>query len=110
MLQPVALAQIHWLSQRQGGRAEPPPGPLYPTTAQFVDGQETFSVVLRFPGFSSAGDSKTSTVELTLLAPDLLPDVVDQLVPGARLRIKEGRRTVAECQVLSVRTAEVGRS
>jgi hypothetical protein len=45
-------------------------------------------------------------VELSLLLPDNLPDVVKKLGVGSRLLIHEGRKVVAEGKVLSLRTIE----
>lgn len=103
MTDPVADVRIEWLDPAEGGRAEPPPGPLYPTTAQFADHAETFSVVLHLLEPVSSGARRAHSAQLTLLAPDRLPDLVEHLVPGVQLVIKEGRRTVAKCHVLSVR-------
>jgi hypothetical protein len=52
---------------------------------------------LRFTG------GNQQTAELRLLAPENLPDVVARLAPGTELQITEGPRTVAECQIVSVR-------
>jgi hypothetical protein len=71
----------------------------YASTAYFRDESldKLFSVVLRFTGGS------IQQAELRLLVPQNLPEVAARLVPGAELYITEGARTVAECQVVSVR-------
>ena len=37
MLQPVALADIYWLPPGEGGRLQPPAGPVYAATAKFAE-------------------------------------------------------------------------
>ena len=108
MSYPVAKFQIHWLTPEEGGRKSgPPPGPLYAATARFAEDAEErqFSVAL------NRLDKDTNTnqwleVELSLLFPDNLPDVVKRLVAESRLLIHEGRKVVAEGKVLSVRVIE----
>jgi hypothetical protein len=108
MLYPVAHVQLRWLSPAEGGRTTPPTGPAYATTAHFAEetAAQLFSVVLRLGGGPGPDRVGTGEAELTLLAPDNLPDVVRRLTPGAELRITEGPRPVAECRVRSVRTVE----
>jgi hypothetical protein len=106
MIQPVATARIRWLPPSEGGRGSPPAGPIYAATAHFADEPYQFSVVLRSTN-KGAGVVGEEEVDLNLLAPDRLPDVVARIVPNTRLFIMEGARTVAECELLSVRTAEV---
>ena len=102
MIYPVATVQLRWLTPDEGGRQAPPRGPTYAATAHFADEtvEQSFSVVLCLLFSPSAKDG---IVELTLLAPSNLPAVVQRFVPGSQLRITEGTRTVAECQVESVR-------
>jgi hypothetical protein len=61
---------------------------------------QTFTVILTFPtaGVSPGG---TTDAGLELLAPDLLPDVVNDLTPGRRLTVYSGPREVAELEVLT---------
>jgi hypothetical protein len=60
--------------------------------------------VLRLSGAKLADQGKPVEVELGLLAPERLPEIVQRLVPGSQLFITEGLRTVAEGKVLSVRS------
>lgn len=106
MFQPVASARIRWLTLAEGGRHKQPSGPNYAATAHFQDGMELFSVVLKFEG-SSNQNGIQKDVELTLLAPDKLPDIVARLVPSSRLVITEGSRPVAECDILAVQMKDV---
>jgi hypothetical protein len=108
MLYPVALAEVRWRTPAEGGRSLPPSGPVYSTVAQLTDYPEYFSVVLRFVGAKAPSRTASQQCELTLLAPDRLPDVVAKLVPGAHLLLREGRRIVAECTVVAVRGDENG--
>jgi hypothetical protein len=107
MIQPVATARIRWLSPAEGGRGSPPAGPVYAATAHFADEPDQFSVVLRSTSLGIGVLGAKGEVDLHLLAPDRLPNVVARIVPTARLFIMEGARTVAECELLSVRTADV---
>jgi len=102
MSHPIAHARIKWLAPDQGGRQRPPTGPVYATTAHFGDLNELFSVLLRFEAATENGQN-LGEAELTLLAPENLPDIVGRLVAGCHLFITEGPRTVAEACVLSVR-------
>lgn len=104
MSYPIARLQLRWLTPDEGGRQSGPPlGPVYTPTARFahdsIDSQ--FSVLLH----RSDTDSNTwewKDVELFLLFPENLPEIVNQLVPGSNLKIHEGRNVVAEGQVLTV--------
>ncbi len=104
---PVALTRVRWRTVSEGGRDSPPPGPLYPTAARFDNDTEVFSAVLRLLKPISNGDRLEHEAELQLLAPDLMPDIASKLVPGSRLVIKEGRREVADCEVVAVTVREV---
>jgi hypothetical protein len=106
MLQPVACARVRWRTAAEGGRSQPPAGPVYASVGRFADGQECFSVVLRFPEAAAQGGCGPHDCELTLLAPDRLPDIASQFAPGRRLDVLEGARIVAECELLSVRTED----
>jgi hypothetical protein len=105
MSEPVAEVRLRWLAPQEGGRTSPlqPSGAPYAATACFRGDPiaDLFSVVLRFTGGS------TRTAELRLLAPENLPEIAARLSPGTELRITEGARTVAECQVVSVRQSAV---
>ncbi len=102
MIQPIAKVRLRWLTPAEGGRTKPPTGPLYAATARFGDDTEVFSVVLRFAEATPPNGPPLQEVELTLLAPDRLPDIAERIVPRQRLLITEGPRPVAECEVLSV--------
>jgi hypothetical protein len=106
MLVPVAQVQLDWLSAKEGGRKTPFTGSPYATNARFVGDSDTeiFSVVLRFENSTVANPSQGA---LTLLAPELLPRLRERLIPGARLEITEGPRTVARCQVVSVQNEQI---
>ena len=93
-------ATLRWLSPQEGGRREPPTGPEYATTARFVgEGPDaTFSVVIRFKNKAAAPNSG-QPVDISLLAPENLPDVERRLVDEHSLIITEGPRPVAECRL-----------
>jgi hypothetical protein len=101
MSETKADVRLRWLTPEEGGRKFPPhpSGQPYATTAYFHGDSlaELFSVVLRF----TAGGIQQA--ELRLLASDKLPDIAARLTPGTELHITEGPRTVAECQIVSVR-------
>lgn len=101
----VARLQFRWLHPSEGGRRTGlPTGPTYAATARFAEDpdSEWFSVVLRPVGPVSLGDYEIPQVDLNLLAPEDLPDVVAALAPGRRLLITEGARTVAEGTIVSI--------
>lgn len=106
MFQPIASACIRWLTPDEGGRQKQPSGPIYAATAHFQDSSELFSVMLKFAG-SPSQNGLQKDVELTLLAPDKLPDIVARLVPSTRLVITEGPRPVAECDIVAVQMIDV---
>jgi hypothetical protein len=104
MLQPVARAEIYWLTPGEGGRLQPPSGPVYAATARLVEdaADQDFSLVLRTTEGSPGDGARMRKVNLTLLWPDNLPEVKARLQPGSKLLISEGARTVARGEVLSV--------
>lgn len=108
MRQRVATCRIRWLTVAEGGRRTPLSGSVYAPTARFVNEPEVFSVVLRSPQSTMVPLADQAEVELNLLAPDRLPEVAARLVPHRKLQVMEGSRTVAECEILSVRMDEVG--
>lgn len=108
MIQPVATARLRWLHPNEGGRAAPPRGSVYAPTAHFVDASDHFSVVLRSLSGGPGILGEQEDVELHLLAPENLPEVAARIVPHARLHIMEGAKTVAECELLSIRMADPG--
>jgi hypothetical protein len=104
-LHPIASVKVRWLSKDEGGRTAPPPGPVFATTAHFA-GQSLdtlFSIVLRTPRPSPLGFHDAGLLDLTLLAPENVPEVVNNLQPGRNLVITEGARRVADCRIVSVR-------
>lgn len=105
MFQPVASVRLRWLTPAEGGRPKPPSGPVYAATAHFENETNYFSVVLTF-GDTTSHNGLLTGVELTLLAPDKLPDIVAKLVPSCCLVITEGPRPVAECEILTVQKKE----
>jgi hypothetical protein len=104
MTSPFAKTRIKWRSAEEGGRQELPSGPTYAPTAHLVDDPEIFSVVfhLEQPVIRLLAGGKAHLAHLSLLAGDLLPDVVRRIVPGSKLLVMEGARIVAECEVLSL--------
>lgn len=108
MIQPVATARLRWLKPAEGGRPTPPLGPVYAPTAHFVDAPDHFSVVLRSLNEGPGVLGEQEDVELHLLAPENVPEIAARIVPHARLHIMEGAKTVAECELLSIRMADPG--
>jgi hypothetical protein len=106
--EPAAHARVRWLTESEGGRAAPPPGPTYASTAVFIRGDdaevvpdwpaggEHFSVLLDFDGPVRDGvvDAKVEFMNRAL--------VEDDLVVGSTFWVMEGRRAVAEARVLEV--------
>ena len=105
--QPIALANVRWRPPTEGRPNGPPPGPVYASTARFDDDTEEFSVVLRLLRPLPDGSPPGHEAELTLLAPDLLSTLWPKFAAGARLIVKEGRREVADCEIVSVREDRV---
>ena len=96
----TAHARIRWLRPDEGGRATPPPGPVYSTVARFKQlaarwPQEAWSVVLKLKEPPDA--EGWMTVEIRMLvegAPEGL------LAPGSVFELFEGRQCVASGEVL----------
>jgi hypothetical protein len=99
---PMAIAQIDWLTAAGGGRAAPPPGPVYAATAVFTieprpdddqpEKSEHFSIMLDFEP-----DSVEAKVDF--FAKDLVRDYVHS---GSRFTVMEGDRAVAEGVITEV--------
>ena len=95
-----AHARIRWLRPDEGGRATPPPGPVYSTVAKFKQlaarwPQEAWSVVIRLNEPPDADGRMT--VEIRMLvegAPESF------LEPGSVFELFEGRQCVASGEVL----------
>jgi hypothetical protein len=118
--QPVATADISWLSLEEGGREKPPSGTIYAATAKFAElSDEFFSVVLRPFNPQSPGQDKENAevhwlrltafpkkYDLDFFAPEL---VADRLSPGTKLWLTEGQRTVAQGEIMSVDTALINK-
>jgi hypothetical protein len=105
MLEPIAYADIRWLSRDEGGRAMPPSSPTYYATARFPDhDDQLFSVFLQFSAILSPEERLSPHVKLRFFAPHL---VAQRLAPGTRLQITEGDKVVAEGHLLFVRTEAV---
>jgi hypothetical protein len=111
LFEPSATARIRWLRADEGGRREPPTGPIYAATAVFGRGDDDFaptarrhvpdehvSIVLRFVT-GEASTEEARGVEVDFLAREL---VKDRLIPGAKLLVMEGAHPVAEGEVISV--------
>ena len=71
-------------------------------TAQLAVGRpdHPFSVFVTLP---IGRPEAVTDAELELLAPDLLPGVVDALGPGRKVLLFTGLRFVADCEVLPTR-------
>jgi hypothetical protein len=95
-------ARIRWIPPEQGGRSRPVAGGSeYATVARFEAiadrwPQEAWSVVLCVP--LSAAGREEMIVDIRLLAPETAPQSL--LASGSRFDLFEGRRRVAEGQVL----------
>lgn len=101
----MALARVLWLSEQEGGRREPPPGPSYAATAVFEHGgdvelipgwpaeAEHFSVLL---DFDETTKERESRAKVDFMARSL---VADSLVPGSIFLVMEGSRPVARALV-----------
>ena len=88
----ICKIELHWLTADEGGRRMPVTGGMrYTPTARFAGEQEQFSVVLDFPGSTSANPASGN---LRLLFPDLV-EIAQRLRPGAALEIMEGARVAA---------------
>jgi len=107
--QVLATAKVHWLSPAQGGRKAPPSSSVYAATGRFDEPEsEFFSVVLSFPAPKEQAENGSTPravdeAEVSFLAPEL---VENKLAPGKKLLISEGSRTVAECEIQSVKSSQ----
>ena len=99
---PRAVVRLRWLTREEGGRVSPPTGPQYAATARFaapsLAGYD-FGVMLDL-----APDGQRAA--LRLLSAEDVPLVAEGIEPGARLRILEGARVVAEAEVQYVADPE----
>ncbi len=111
LFDPAATARVRWLRAEEGGRRQPPTGPIYAATAVFVRGEsdvapgaqkyapdEYASIVLKFPEGEASTD-QAREVEIDFLAREWAKG---RLIPGAKLLVMEGAHPVAECEVTSV--------
>jgi hypothetical protein len=94
-------AKLRWLSPQEGGRRQLPEGPEYAATARFAldEPEHLFSVVIRFGEPSKGSVTECRPVDISLLAPERLPDVQRRLLPASILIVTEGARPVAECRL-----------
>lgn len=94
-------ATLRWLTPQEGGRRQLPAGPEYATTARFAgDGPEAlFSVIIRFKNTAPPTPSTEQAIDISLLAPESLPDVERRLLEEDSLIVTEGPRPVAECRL-----------
>ena len=93
-------ARIRWLRPEEGGRATPPPGPVYSTVARFKQlaarwPQEAWSVVIKLK--EPPDREGRMTVEIRMLV-DGAPEGL--LEPGSEFELFEGQRCVASGEVL----------
>jgi len=108
---PIVTVKIRWISLEEGGRKNKPTGEIYFANARFSEkGEEIFSVVLRpLPGksntFTLIDDIRQDLIyHLDFFAPEL---VLDQLIPGKKIWITEGLRTVAEGTITAIEAAKI---
>ena len=93
------LAQIEWLTEKEGGRLSPPSGPRYITVARFADEKEKYpaeawSLVLEFKAPSD--DPQSMIAEVHFLANDA-PTYL--LYNGSLFELFEGRKLVARGRI-----------
>jgi len=97
----IAKAKIKWFSSEQGGRTIPPSRGMYSTVVRFEDepgSGDLWSLVVDLNTVSEG--SMEITAPVWLLAHDK-PDAPNHLlVPGSRFKLLEGRRVVAEGEVV----------
>jgi hypothetical protein len=101
---PLAAGRLSWLTSDEGGRAAPPPGPIFAATARLrppLEGGD-LSVVLRYAA-DAAVAGRPGRVEVAVEVAFLAPELVRQrLAPGLEFRVMEGSRPVADCTVTEV--------
>lgn len=93
-------ARLRWIAEADGGRSSPPPGPTYATVARFVAladtwPHEAWSIVLQIG--EQADASGEMIAEIRMLADDAPQEL---LAAGCRFELFEGRRLVAQGEVL----------
>lgn len=96
-----ARVRILWLLHSQGGRIQPPSGPVYAGVARFWQAtgemQSLWSVVLEFE------PSDAQDYEVIAYARFLMPTgPEDLLVPNQMFEVLEGKRVVAKGVVLEI--------
>ena len=102
MLELISQVKLRWLSANEGGRKGLPQGPIYYANARFAGDPEhqIFSIGLILP------IGKPENAELRILVPENLPEVAARIVPGAKLHLTEGIKTVADCDIRLVELEE----
>jgi hypothetical protein len=91
-----ARARIRWRTPEEDGRKHLPPGPQYAATMHFDDESDHWSVVLSLPDGAQYG---SQIVDLGWLFRE---NVGERLQVGRRIFITEGRRIVAEGEIVAV--------
>ena len=88
-------AIIHFLTREEGGREQPPSGPVYSTVADFLGhrGDDAWSVVIRFKAAPGLSDIEG---EIQMLSPEAPNSLLHE---GTRFRLLEGSRVVAIGQI-----------
>ena len=97
----VMQARIRWLSPEEGGRPAPPVGPRYSTVARFEKQRaewekEAWSLVVEWQEPIDAAGWVTANVRF--LVPENAPSQL--LAVGSRFELMEGRRVVAQGEVV----------
>jgi hypothetical protein len=93
--EPLAVAEIRWLPESQGGRASgPPSAPVYAATATFAgSGAAPLSILVQHLSTQPDG---TTLANIGFLVPDLAKP---HLHVGTELKITEGPRVVAHAVI-----------
>ncbi|WP_112466665.1 hypothetical protein [Streptomyces triticisoli] len=100
--EPLAVAEIRWLPESQGGRSSgPPTAPVYAATARFP-GSDTalLSILVHHTGAQSDG---LALADIGFLVPDLARP---HLHVGTELLITEGPTVVAHAAIRELLPAE----
>ncbi|MFD5430180.1 hypothetical protein [Streptomyces sp. NPDC127084] len=100
--EPLAVAEIRWLPESEGGRASgPPSAPVYAATVTFPSsGAALLSILVQYICTQPDG---TTLANIGFLVPDLARP---HLRVGAELQITEGPTVVAHAVVRELLPAE----